>query len=62
MLGDDQEVSVGRVECFPLRHVLASCENVYAYAALHDRTARSCDEMERVYPVNRLVEVEGVPA
>lgn len=62
VLQDDEEVAVCRVKGLVGIHVLSGGEDEDANARLERRVACARDEAERVDPVDRLVEVKGVPA
>lgn len=62
VLGDDEQVAVGGVEGFMRVHVFTGGEDVIADALFHGGIAGAGDKAERMHPVHRLVQVEGIPS
>lgn len=61
MLGDNQEVSVGRVERF-LAHVLSGGIEQDTQTLLRRGVTRSRNQVQAVNPVHRLIQIKRVPA
>jgi hypothetical protein len=62
VLGHDEEVAVGGIKRFVGGHVFARSVNEVAHASLGGGVTVASDQVQRVDPVDCLVEVEGVPA
>jgi hypothetical protein len=62
MLRDNEEIAVRRVECFILFHVLPRSVDEVTYTSLGCGIAIAGDQVQRMYPVNCLIEVEWVPS
>jgi hypothetical protein len=61
VLGNDQEITIRRIECF-LAHIFAGCIEQNAQALLHSRVTGSGDQVKAMYPIYLFVKVEWVPS
>lgn len=61
MLGNNQEIAIGRVESF-LAHIFTGCVEQNAQALLQCWVSGACDKVQAVNPVHVLIQVEGVPS
>ena len=62
MLQDDEEVAVCAVEGRVHVHGLPRREDEDTETGLHGGVSGAGDKVEGMHPVNRLVEIEGIPA
>lgn len=62
VLQHNQKVTIGRVEGGMRIHGLSSGEYVHPEALLHGGITCPGDQAQRVYPINGLIEVEGIPS
>ena len=62
VLGDDEKVTISRVECFIGLHILSCSVYKVPDSRLHCGVTGTSHQVQRVHPVYRLVEVEGIPS
>lgn len=61
MLGNNQEIAIGRVESF-LAHIFTGRVKQNAQTLLQSWVSGACDKVQAVNPVYLLIQVERVPS